>query len=69
MGNMQKQSFREIWEGEPYRRLRAELSGALPIRRNCQACSHIGRRVLSRRTFREQDYDLDLVSAVPLDKR
>lgn len=55
MGNIAQQSFREIWGGEPYQRLRAELSGAFPLRRRCMECLHMARRNVSRHTFREQD--------------
>jgi len=55
MGNIAQQSFREIWQGEAYRRLRAELSGAFPLRRRCAECLQMARRSVGRHTFEEQD--------------
>ena len=55
MGNIAQMSFREIWESDPYQRLRAELSGALPRRRRCAECLRMARRNVGRHTFREQD--------------
>jgi len=41
LGDLRRQGFREIWEGEPYRRLRAELlSGELGP--NCARCPVLG---------------------------
>jgi len=58
MGNIAQKSFRQIWEDEPYTRLRAELRGELPLRRHCIECSHMGRPWLDRKSFREQEIDL-----------
>lgn len=58
MGNIGEKSLREIWDGEPYRRLRAELTGEQPVRRHCLNCSHVGKSELDRQSFREQEIDL-----------
>jgi len=55
MGNIAHGSFREIWEGERYQRLRAELTGALPLRPRCVECLQMARRRVGRHSFREQD--------------
>jgi len=65
MGNLRKQAFREIWESERYQRLRAELGGFFPLRQCCLDCSHMGRRKLTRRSFREQDFHPELASPIP----
>lgn len=56
MGDIAQQNFREIWEGEHYRRVQAELSGALPLRRRCVECLQMARRRVGRHSFREQDF-------------
>ena len=65
MGNFERQRFAEIWTGEAYQRLRAELTGRLPVRPMCLECSHMGRRSLNRRTFREQEFHPELIGPVP----
>jgi len=64
MGNLQKQTFREIWQTERYQRLRDELCGRFPLRPCCRDCSHLGRGRLTRRTFREQVFHPELVTPV-----
>jgi len=55
MGNIAEMGFRQIWEGEHYERLRAELKGALPLRHRCVECLQMARRRVGRHSFREQD--------------
>jgi len=58
MGNVGRQTFREIWESAPYRQLRDELLGERPLRAHCLDCSRRGRKLLSRSSFREQEITL-----------
>lgn len=58
MGNIRERSFRDVWQDEPYQRLRDELQGKRPARRHCVECSHLGSGRFHRRAFQEQEVDL-----------
>jgi len=59
VGNLLKQTFDEIWEGEQFQSLRRSLSGLSRIDRTCKKCPDRSRNMLSSGVFHEGIFGVD----------